>query len=248
MPPTLTTVPLDYRGRKISSCFPNSGNMTDHLRSILSGKDYPPVPLPVGYKVSTIVDVGANVGAAALWFLSAAEDARLVCFEPSKQNFDCLRQNLQPFPAAEIYCVGLFARDKTVATLHLGASQCMQHSIVASCETGDATETISLKRASAEFDRLGLKEISILKIDTEGCEVPILEDLGRNRLSRVDVIYLEWHSEEDRREIDSILAEQFMMVSASVNFPHRGNAAFLAKRLANSMPKIAGVRIERPHN
>jgi FkbM family methyltransferase len=245
MPPTLTNIVLDFCGRNISFHFPNSGNMTDHLRSILSGKDYPPVPLPAGYKVSTIVDVGANVGAAALWFLSSAQDARLVCFEPAQENFNCLLQNLRSFPKAEVYHYGLFSRDKTTA-LHLGVSQCMQHSIVASCETGNATETIVLRKASVEFDRLGLKEISILKIDTEGCEVPILEDLGRDRLSCVDVIYLEWHSEDDRHAIDSMLAEQFMMVRASVNFPHRGNAAFLAQRLANSIPRIAAFCIERP--
>jgi hypothetical protein len=30
-------------------------------------------------------------------------------------------------------------------------------------------------------------------LDTEGCEVDILEDLG-DRIARVDILYLEWHS------------------------------------------------------
>lgn len=184
---------LDFRGRKLPFRFTDSGNMKQHLQSILSGKDYPSPPLPSDHKISTIVDIGANVGAAALWFLTAAPDARIVCFEPSRVNFECLRHNLETFREAEAYHCGLFSAERT-ATLHLGANQCMQHSIVASRETGDATETIQLKRASSELDRLGLKEISVLKIDTEGCEVPILEDLGAERLSHIDLIYLEWHS------------------------------------------------------
>ena len=242
--PAVTTV-LEFCDRKLPFRFPNSGNMQQHLQSILSGKDYPTPPLPSDYRVQTIVDIGANVGAAALWFLTAAPDARVICFEPSRANFDCLRHNLKSFPQAEAYHCGLFSSER-VATLHLGASQCMQHSIVASAETGDAIESITLKRASLEFDRLGLKEISVLKIDTEGCEVPILNDLGVERLSKVEVIHLEWHSETDRRAIDALLGEHFMLASVTSNYPHRGNVTYMAKSLAARVAQIDMMRVEHP--
>ena len=45
----------------------------------------------------------------------------------------------------------------------------------------------------------------MLKVDTEGCEVPIFASL-LERLGGVKVIYLEYHSEADRRELDAMLS------------------------------------------
>jgi len=62
--PPITTVTLDVLGRKVPFRFPNSGNVQQHLQSILSGREYPAPPLPPGYRINTIVDIGANVGGA----------------------------------------------------------------------------------------------------------------------------------------------------------------------------------------
>lgn len=241
----ISEVSVKFSGRDIAFRFPNSGNILDHISSIFSGKDYPFPPLPEGYRITTIVDIGANVGAAALWFLGAAPTARILCFEPARENYECLRHNLTGFAASEAYPVGLFSAEKTIPLYH-GACQSMQHSIVQSCETGQMVEEITLRRASVELDRLGVDHISVLKIDTEGCEIPILEDLGRDRLARVDIIYLEWHSEEDRRHADHLLSENFILANVNAPAPHRGNVCYLNKALADRTPVIAALRIARP--
>lgn len=241
---SIVSVDLDFLGRKLPFSYPREGNVTARLKNVLGGKCYPVPPLPKNYKFETIVDIGANVGASALWFLTAAPTARIVCFEPGRENAECLRRNLSRFDAAEIFDYGLYSSDREVK-LHLGRHHCMEHSIFANSETGSETETIVLKRASIEFERLGLKRISILKIDTEGCEVPILHDLGP-RLSDVDMIYLEWHSDEDRREIDTLHGDRFVLAGVESVYPHRGEALYLSKLLADQSPKIASMRIQRP--
>jgi FkbM family methyltransferase len=238
------TVQLDFKGRALPFIFPDSGNMLEHLREIMSGRTYPIAMLPPGYRIEVIVDAGANVGASALWFLNTAPDARVVCFEPTAENHRCLAANLSSFPRAETYHWGLFSRERT-AELFLGKSQCMQNSLVASVEVGGDSETIELRRASTEFDRLGLKHVSILKIDTEGCEVPIIEDLG-DRLAGVDQIYVEYHSEEDRRAIDALLADRFSLAFSCAQFVHRGVALYLANDLVASVPTLAAMRLPRP--
>jgi FkbM family methyltransferase len=238
------TVSLDFKGRALPFVFPDSGNMMDHLREIMSGRTYPLAMLPAGYRIEVIVDAGANVGASALWFLNAAPEARVVCFEPTAQNHRCLAANLASFPKAEAHHWGLFSQERT-AELFLGKNQCMQNSLVASVEVGGDSETITLKRASSEFDRLGLQRISILKIDTEGCEMPILEDLG-NRLALVDQIYVEYHSEEDRRAIDALLADRFSLAFSCAQLVHRGVALYLANDLVEAVPSVAAMRLPRP--
>jgi FkbM family methyltransferase len=238
------TIQLDFKGRALPFTFPDGGNMMEHLREIMSGRTYPIAMLPAGYRIETIVDAGANVGASALWFLNAAPEARVICFEPTALNHRCLAANLASFPRAEAHHYGLFSRERT-AELFLGKTQCMQNSLVASVEVGGDSETIALRRASSEFDRLGLERISILKIDTEGCEVPILEDLGV-RLATVDQIYVEYHSEEDRRAIDALLADRFSLAFSCAQLVHRGVALYLANDLVAAVPEVAAMRLPRP--
>ncbi len=45
----------------------------------------------------------------------------------------------------------------------------------------------------------------MLKVDTEGCEVAIFASL-LDRLGEMKIIYLEYHSEADRRELDAMLS------------------------------------------
>lgn len=237
----IVTVPLQFPGQSLSFQYPRSGNIDGHLRSILAGTEYPLPMVPKTWKIESIVDVGANVGAASLWFLSHSPDARVICFEPAYLNHKCLVHNLTAFPGSEVYACGLHSEDRQVL-LHHGASQCMQHSIFQSLETGSRTETIQLRDAAAAIDELGLERISVLKVDTEGCEVPILERLG-DRLNRVDVIYIEWHSDDDRRRIDELLSGQFLLSYAEAKLPHRGNACYLSRALAAQVPEIDTIRI-----
>jgi hypothetical protein len=86
--------------------------------------------------------------------------------------------------------------------------------------------------------------ISILKLDTEGCEVPILTAL-QNYLPQTEVIYLEYHSEFDRRRIDSMLDRTHVLFHAAVFEPHRGTIGYIAADVldklhrASSRPRYA---------
>ena len=48
--------------------FPARGNTAQNIRSIFSGLDYPLIPL-AGFAPKLIVDIAANFGATALYFL-----------------------------------------------------------------------------------------------------------------------------------------------------------------------------------
>ena len=87
-------------------------------------------------------------------------------------------------------------------------------------------------RASAELQALKLGRISILKIDTEGCEIPILSDL-HDWLDRIDAIYVEYHCEDDRRAIDQMLAEHFYLIHAIVGRANLGTLIYIAQTLAD---------------
>ncbi|MET0380942.1 MAG: hypothetical protein ABWZ94_03470 [Methyloceanibacter sp.] len=72
-----------------------------------------------------------------------------------------------------------------------------------------------------------LPKAHIVKIDTEGSEVDILERLGS---FDHDVILLEYHSEANRRKIDALLGD-FFLVGGEVRHLHRGTLKYMHRRL-----------------
>ena len=91
-------------------------------------------------------------------------------------------------------------------------------------------EETRLVCASQFLSERGIEGIDILKIDTEGCEVPILQSLGRY-LPEVKVLYIEYHSERDRRIIDAMLAETHVLWKGQVRFAYRGEFCYLRRDL-----------------
>ncbi len=193
---SVKTVQFQANGRRFGFEYPNSGNMASHLQKIFAGTEYPLLPLP-GYSPRLVLDVGANIGAAAVFFALNYGTARLRCYEPARENVAFLKRNLSIFPQAETHACGL-AGEAGTARLYHGNSQAMQHSLYRSGETTDSYETVELRAAGAEL--ADIPEGTLLKLDTEGAEVQILSAIA-SHLARVDMIYLEYHSEEDRRAI-----------------------------------------------
>jgi len=225
---------------ELNFVYPDEAHMDLMLRNILSGRDYPWPNFPESYVLDTVVDIGANVGASALWFLTQ-KPRRIVCFEPSSRNAVLLVRNLAIFPQAEVYAEGLFGFD-TKKELYYGHNNCMEHSIISSARTQLNTETITLRRASTRLAELNISRISVLKIDTEGCEIPILIDLIP-LLPKIDLLYIEYHSEEDRRYIDVLMASMFTLVSSHADTPHRGTNLYMSKNLVECIPRYANLSI-----
>ena len=223
--------------------FPKSVYLRNVVLGVLQGRDYPLVNLP-NYSPTTIVDVGANVGAATLYFYNAYPQATFYCYEPSKENFNCLKENTKYFNNVQVFPYGLFDRDAELP-LYQGRSQSAQNSVMKSNETfTEKYDVITLVKTAKEVVNRNLKHISILKIDTEGCEVPILGEIF-STVDALDIIYFEYHSEEDRREIDRMVSEKFVLYKAKTDAVHRGSGVYLSKALVNRYPAIDGKRIQR---
>ena len=75
------------------------------------------------------------------------------------------------------------------------------------------------------------KDVTIIKIDTEGCEVEILEEIKDRE--EVPVYYIGYHSDLDRRYIDQLLPEH-QLVRANVESKHRGNMCYLHKSISTT--------------
>ena len=226
---------LDRAGRvRTTLMYRGEPSMKAVLARTLTGHEYV-IPGFVGdylrgLAAPVFVDVGANVGAAAIFFRNCFPRATIYCFEPVPSTYELLQENIRRFSKIRAIPIGLYSRD-CVMPIFNGRLGSASDSVVCNDLTTDEGVPVRMARASAEFARLGLDRLHLLKIDTEGCEVPIVQDLGE-RLTNTDIAYIEYHSETDRVTIDRILSPMFSLFHARVDFVHRGVFGYIAKRLA----------------
>jgi len=218
---------IDVAGQKFSMRLFNNEVSLKIAGEILTGRTYPHVHFVDGIK--TIVDVGANVGAASVFFAFHYPQAKIFACEPARSPFSLLRQNVAVFPNVQTFPIGLYSCDKTIA-LYPGRNDSVESSIAASDRTLAEAEEVQLRRADDFVAAQGISAIDILKIDTEGCEVHILRSLERF-LPTIKLIYVEYHSDRDRRLIDSLLSESHSLWRGRADLIYRGEFCYLNKNL-----------------
>jgi FkbM family methyltransferase len=192
------------------------------VREIMSGAIYrwpDDVPHP-----KVIVDVGANIGAAALWLTLNFPAAQIHCFEPSPLCHPLLEYNLRNVPRAVIEGYGLYDRNVTMA-LFRGRDDPSTASFGQSIHNVEQSDEVSLRHAAETLNELGLTRIDCLKIDAGGSEVPILEAMV-HLLPEIAVVFAGYHSEGDRRRIEVLMAHYHMLAGGRIVGRHRGHLTF----------------------
>ncbi len=194
------------------------------LDEILAGREYLLPALPAQWRDKLVLDVGANVGAFATFARAAFPSARILAFEPSPRSLPALRRNAAAL-GVEVRPVALSAEAGS-RTLRLGGcSSGMTDSFHPNRLSSSEEVEVAVEDA-AELCALG--EIALLKLDTEGEEVPILRRLGR-ALGAIVSVLCEFHSEADRRAIDALLAPSHLQYFAQARVPHRGTVGYLQR-------------------
>lgn len=226
-----STIVVQHGNREIPfRCFDNPVGK-GAVKDIMGGEPYRwPADLP---QPKTIVDVGACIGASALWFAMSFPGAKIHCFEPSPLCHLLLEHNLRSVPTASIEAYGLYDRDTTLP-LFRGLEDPVTASLGASAANGQQLDQVSLRHALDALHELGVATIDCLKLNTCGSEVPILEAMI-HRVPQIAVVFAAYYSEGDRRRIEVIMAQHHMLVGGRIAGPHRGLLTF-ARRASYADP------------
>jgi len=183
-------------------------SMRVHAKKVLAGEyDVPGIAAP-----RTVLDIGANVGAFAVWVHRKWPEAHVTCYEPDADNCALLCANTANtgFGCVEaaVYCGGKL-------NLFRGIENCGEHSLVRGCDQSPEYVTV------VGVDPADLPRCDFLKVDTEGAELVIVTSYPH--LAGVQAIALEWHSEDHRWMLRKFLmAKGFAIVSDEAWHPIRG--------------------------
>lgn len=147
-----------------------------------------------------VLDIGANVGAFAVFIRKRYPGAWVGCYEPHPAMAALCRRNAPEAEVVEAAVVGV--EGEATAELCDGPFNQGERSIrpVEGVHKTEGALSVSTVHASK------LPICDILKIDTEGCEREILENYAH--LDHVSAVMTEWHSVADYQWMRAFLHEK----------------------------------------
>jgi FkbM family methyltransferase len=194
-----------------------------------------------------IIDCGSNVGISILYFKKTYPNAEIIGFEPDKNIFSTLKENIANSKLSNIFLLnkGLWNKGGKIYFNEEGA------------DGGRILKKISsppINTKTVEIDITSLKQylnktVDFLKIDIEGAESVVLEDC-KGLLNNVQRIFIEFHSKVDEEQnLGSILnilttnGFRYYIESGSI-FSFQ---PFIKRRLLNNYDNLLSVFAYRDH-
>lgn len=197
---------INFNGRTIYYR-PGSSDVTNIYDKLMRGMSEYWVPDALAPEV--IMDIGANVGSSALAFKQQFPNARILCFEPAENNFKLLQKNTAGLDGIELFQFGLGPEDNE-AELH-GVPNCFgSYSLIekVSAKSG-VVEKVRIRNPMEVLSELGIDNVGLMKIDTEGYEYQILNSITPEfRANHIQWIVGELHSRDDFKLLD-MLSQDF---------------------------------------
>lgn len=148
--------------------------MARHLNKVFAGE----YDIDTDCEYQTIIDIGANVGAFALWAAKKWENAKIHAYEPHPESFKLLQKNIENAGISDRVKVYNFAivsknvKSKT-ATLYNGINNVGESTLYPGEE--DSTSGKTYKVELLPFSKL--PKADLIKMDCEGAEHVIIDDI-----------------------------------------------------------------------
>ena len=153
--------------------------------------------------VKVVLDIGANIGVAALYFAATFPRASVHAFEPVPANCEVLRANARALPRIHAHCFALGAQDGEIELFdsddeaNLGGFSSHGMGVNAA-----RSQKVPVRHAGRALAQLGVTRADVIKIDTEGAEWEILTALDPALMRGVRVIMGELHGRRDFELLD----------------------------------------------
>lgn len=146
------------------------------------------ITLPIVPK--TIVDAGANVGLASLFFRMKYPNANIIAIEIEEQNITAIKKNTANFTNFEIKHNALFNKKAYFKIID-------PYNATNSFQIVETTNPEEANSTSVTLDEIlttnNWETIDVLKIDIEGAEKDLFEKNYENWLPKTKIIMVETH-------------------------------------------------------
>ncbi|MCU7843668.1 MAG: FkbM family methyltransferase [Candidatus Thiodiazotropha sp. (ex Monitilora ramsayi)] len=142
-----------------------------------------------------IVDAGANIGLASIYFANKYPEAKIFSIEPEQSNFNALKKNTASYPNITVIHAALWHENRKINLVDPGLgnwgfmTQEEGKSGSLTSEEKHQVQAITVNDILNDYD---VNHIDILKIDIEGAEREVFLDTS-SWLEKVGMIIIELH-------------------------------------------------------
>ena len=149
------------------------------------------------YEISTtkaapiIIDCGANIGLSILYFKRKHPQCRIIAFEPNPDVFEILKLNISQnqLEGVQLFNYCLSEKEGEIEFFINGENATMEGSILANRGGSQKLNVKAVKLSSYITE-----QIDFIKMDIEGAETLVIEDLvGNGKLSSTKNYLIEYH-------------------------------------------------------
>jgi len=192
---------LDY---KIS--YNNLPELLSIFNDIFIRKEYFFKDFKEGKEPLFIIDCGAHIGLATLYFKREYPESEIIAFEPNPETFKLLTRNVENNNLENVTLVqaALSGQDGERMLFLSRKDWHWEDSLIAPRRDGGRTISVPTKRLSPYVD----KRVDLLKLDIEGAEAEVIRELANERkLARIRRVIIEFHPERGgaKRGLEEIL-------------------------------------------
>lgn len=143
-------------------------------------------------KISVILDGGANIGCAAVYFARKFPAATVIAVEPDDSNFELLLKNTACYPNIKPIKAAIWPQDKKLTVVDSGGGKWAMRAVDCAYQGTGARQNVSGLTIESVLGKFGISTIDILKIDIEGGELPLFRE-SPGFLNFVNILIVEVH-------------------------------------------------------
>jgi FkbM family methyltransferase len=158
------------------------------LQQVLLDHEYE-FTLPVVPEV--IIDAGANIGLASVYFANLFPHATIVAIEPDASNFAMIQKNLAAYPQVRPLHAALWGEDKQLNLFYPKGGHCGFRTLDGSGVELTECGQVGAVTLQSLMQTMQLKSIDLLKIDIEGAEREVFQNsaawIDKTRMMMVEL-------------------------------------------------------------
>jgi FkbM family methyltransferase len=144
--------------------------------------------IPINIKPKVIVDGGANVGYASIYFANRYPDAQIIAVEPEISNIEVLGENTSGYSNVTIVQAGIWNK-RTILKIENPEAEEWTFRVQESESEEGSIQAITIEDIIELSDA---KVIDILKLDIEGAEKEVFS-CSQSWLDKVNIVIVELH-------------------------------------------------------
>ena len=161
-----------------------------------------------------IIDVGAHIGLFALFASQFCKNGKIFCYEPIKENYKILIENIEMNQIQNIFPNNLAVTKETSRVKIFLNDDQSGHSMFIQNKNFVEVDSKSL---SDIFIDNGIKECDFLKLDCEGAEYEIVESISSDLFTKINKTAIEYHMVDTKPELLEQLINKLKQFSFSVH-------------------------------